>query len=29
MGFVNERSEILGKSRTIDYERDAILQGGG
>jgi len=26
MSFVNERSEIPGESRTIDYERGAILK---
>ena len=29
MAFVNEVSEEIGKSRTVDYERDAILREGG
>lgn len=28
MAFVNEKSEIPGESRTVDYERDAVLKGG-
>lgn len=28
MAFVNEVSEIPGESRTVDYERDAVLKGG-
>lgn len=29
MPFVNEKSNVTGASRTIDYERDAILKQGG
>lgn len=28
MAFVNEKSEIPSKNRTVDYERDAVLKGG-
>jgi hypothetical protein len=28
MAFVNERSEIPSKNRTVDYERDAVLTRG-
>lgn len=28
MGFVNERSQVLGESQTIDRERNAVLKTG-
>lgn len=28
MAFVNEVSEVLGESRTVDYEREAVMKPG-